>query len=135
MRITKVVREHMEEVLNAKRSEANKEERAEYEARREKCRKELERILNDISDDVFDILRKYGMDEEVKVWGHNHCAPEAIFDFKPQYITNASEEEIFNINARSRKATQDKEMKRIELEAALGADREAFMAMLEAVTF
>lgn len=135
MRITKVVREHMEEVLNAKRSEANKKERAEYEARRQGCQEELGRLLNSIGEDAFDILRKYDMDAEVKVWGRNYCAPEAIFDFKPQYITNASEEEIFDTNARSRKATQDKEMKRIELEAALGADREAFMAMLEAVTF
>lgn len=135
MRITKVVREHMESVLGAKRLEANKKERAEYEARRENCRKELDRLLNEISDDVFDILQKYGMDEEVKVWGRNCSAPEAIFNFRPEYITNAFEEDIFNTNARSRKATQDAEIKRIELEAALGADKKAFMAMLEAVTF
>lgn len=135
MRITKVVREHMEQVIGAKRLEANKKERAEYEARRKSCEEELDKLLNSITDDAFDILRKYGMDEEVRVWGDKHCALEAIFEFKPQYIKNASEEQIFDTNARSRKATQDAEIKRIELEAALGADREAFMAMLEAVTF
>lgn len=135
MRITKVVREHMEQVIGAKRLEANKKERAEYEARRKSCEEELDKLLNSIAEDAFDILRKYGMDDEVKIWGDKRYAFEAIFDFKPQYIANASEEEIFNINARSRKATQDAEIKRIELEAALGADREAFMAMLEAVTF
>lgn len=135
MRITKVVREHMEQVIGAKRLEANKEERAEYEARRKNCQEELGKLLNSISDDAFSILRKYGMDEEVKLWGDKRCAFEAIFDFKPQYIKNEAEEDIFNANARSRKATQDAEIKRIELEAALGADREAFMAMLEAVSF
>ena len=135
MRITKVVREHMEQVIGAKRLEANKKERAEYEARRKNCQEELGKLLNSISDDAFSILRKYGMDEEVKLWGDKCCAFEAIFDFKPQHIKNEAEEDIFNTNARSRKATQDAEIKRIELEAALGADREAFMAMLEAVTF
>ena len=135
MRITKVVREHMESVLGAKRLEANKKERAEYDARRKSCKEELDKLLNSITEDALDILRKYGMDEEVVRYGRKGSAPEAIFQFYDQYITNASEEEIFNTNARSRKATQDAEIKRIELEAALGADREAFMAMLEAVTF
>ena len=135
MRITKVVREHMEQVIGAKRLEANKKERAEYDARRKSCREELDKLLNSINEDVLDILRKYDMDEETMYYGRKRSAPEAIFQFYDQYITNASEEEIYNTNARSRKATQDAEIKRIELEAALGADKEAFMAMLEAVTF
>lgn len=135
MRITKVVREHMESVLGAKRLEANKKERAEYDARRKSCKEELDKLLNSITEDTLDILRKYGMDEEVVRYGREGSAPKAIFQFYDQYIRNASEEEIFNTNALSRKATQDAEIKRIELEAALGADREAFMAMLEAVTF
>lgn len=135
MRITKVVREHMESVIGAKRLEANKKERAEYEARRKNCREELNKLLNSITEDAFDILRKYDMDEKVRYYGNMRSAPEIIFQFYDQYIENASEEEIFNTNARSRKATQDAEIKRIELEAALGADKEAFMAMLEAVTF
>lgn len=34
MKMTKVIREYLEEVLNAKRNEANKETRADYDARR-----------------------------------------------------------------------------------------------------
>lgn len=135
MRITKVIRDYMGEVLSKKRLEANNNERAEYDARREKCRGELQKLLNTINEDALDILRKYGMDGEIKVYGDMKSAPEAIFDFRPQYIKNAEEEKTFNDNADSRYAIQKEEMKRIELEAALGADKDAFMAMLEAVTF
>lgn len=37
MKITKVIREYMEEVLNAKRNEANKKACANYDARRKAC--------------------------------------------------------------------------------------------------
>lgn len=135
MRITKVIREYMEEVLTKKRLETNNNERAEYDARREKCREELGKLLTSINEDALHILRKYGMDAEVKVYGNMKNAPEAIFSFSPSYIKNAEEEKTFNDNASKRYATQKEEMKRIELEAALGADKDAFMAMLEAVTF
>ena len=135
MRITKVIRDYMGEVLSKKRLEANNNERAEYDARREKCKEELGKLLTSINEDAIRILRKYGMDEEVKAYGNMKSAPEAIFNFNPLYIKNAEEEKAFNDNADKRYATQKEEMKRIELEAALGADKDAFMAMLEAVTF
>ena len=75
------------------------------------------------------------MDEEVKVYGNIKSTPEAVFNFNPLYVKNAEEEKIFETNAHNRYETQKEEMKRIELEAALGADKDAFMAMLEAVTF
>ena len=135
MRITKVIREYMEEVLSKKRLEANNNERAEYDARREKCREELGKLQNTINEDALSILRKYGMDTEVKVYGNMKNTPEAIFNFNPIYVKNAEEEKVFETNATKRYETQKEEMKRIELEAALGADKDAFMAMLEAVIF
>ena len=135
MRITKVVREHMEEVLSAKRLEANKKERAEYEARRKDCTTELSRLLDSIQDEALGILCKYNMDEEIKCWGSMAEAVKSIFEFKPQYIKNEAEEVVYNASARNRKAFQDEEIKRIELEAALGANKDEFMAMLAAVTF
>lgn len=135
MRITKVIRDYMGEVLSKKRLEANNKEKAEYDARREECKEELGKLLTSINEDALRILRKYGMDEEVKCYGNMKNAPEAIFSFNPLYIKNAEEEKVFETNAHNRYETQKEEMKRIELEAALGADKEAFMAMLEAVTF
>ena len=135
MRITKVIRDYMGEVLSKKRLEANNNERAEYDARREKCKEELQKLLTSINEDALHILWKYGMDGEVKVYGNMKNTPEAIFDFNPLYVKNAEEEKVFETNAHKRYETQKEEMKRIELEAALGADKDAFMAMLEAVTF
>ena len=135
MRITKVIRDYMGEVLSKKRLEANNNERAEYDARREECKEELGKLLTSINEDALHILCKYGMDGEVKVYGNTKSTPEAIFSFNPLYIKNAEEEKVFETNAHNRYETQKEEMKRIELEAALGADKDAFMAMLEAVTF
>lgn len=135
MRITKVIRDYMGEALSKKRLEANDNERAEYDARREECKEELGKLLTSINEDALHILRKYGMDGEVKAYGNMKSAPEAIFNFNPLYIKNAEEEKIFETNAHNRYEIQKEEMKRIELEAALGADKDAFMAMLEAVTF
>lgn len=135
MRVTKVIRDYMGEVLSKKRLEANNNERAEYDARREKCKEELGKLLTSINEDALRILRKYGMDEEIKGYGNMKSAPEAIFKFNPPYIKNTEEEKAFETNAYNRYETQKEEMKRIELEAALGADKDAFMAMLEAVTF
>ena len=135
MRITKVIRDYMGEVLSKKRLEANNNERAEYDARREKCKEELGKLLTSINEDALHILWKYGMDGEVKVYGNMKSTPEAIFNFNPIYVKNAEEEKVFEVNAHDRYETQKEEMKRIELEAALGADKDAFMAMLEAVTF
>ena len=77
----------------------------------------------------------YGMDREIKGYGDMKSATKVIFSFNPAYVKNAEEEKVFETNAQNRYKTQKEEMKRIELEAALGADKDAFMAMLEAVTF
>lgn len=135
MRITKVIRDYMGEVLSKKRLKANDNERAEYDARRKECKEELKKLLTSINEDALRILLKYGMDGEIKVYGNIKSTPEAIFDFNPVYVKNAEDEKVFETNARNRYETQKEEMKRIELEAALGADKDAFMAMLEAVTF
>lgn len=135
MRITKVIRDYMEEVLSKKRLEANNNERAEYDARCEKCKEELQKLLITINEDALHILRMYGMDREIKCYGDMKSATKAIFSFNPAYVKNAEEERVFDTNAQNRYKTQKEEMKRIELEAALGADKDAFMAMLEAVTF
>ena len=135
MRITKVIRDYMGEVLSKKRLEANGNERAEYDARCKECKGELEKLLTSINEDALRILCEYGMDGEVKVYGNMKSTPEAIFSFNPLYVKNAEEEKVFETNAHNRYETQKEEMKRIELEAALGADKDTFMAMLEEVTF
>ena len=64
MKITKVIREFMEETLSAKRVAANNEARADYDARRKACIEEIEVLRQSMRDPVENILRKYGMDME-----------------------------------------------------------------------
>ena len=135
MKFNKVIREHMENVLTGKRLAANKEARAEYDAKVKACAAEVEEIINFAREQVAMTIAKHGMDLEVKKWGDNLPAGEAIVTFEKQYVTNSAEDTKLREAERARYEYQNQEMKRIELEAALGADRDAFFKMLEEVKF
>lgn len=72
MKITKVIREYMEETLSAKRREVNKEARAGYDARRKACIDELKALRESMREPVENILRKYDMDMEYKWYSGAH---------------------------------------------------------------
>lgn len=133
MKITKVIREFMEETLSAKRAEANKKARADYDARRKACIEEIEALRENMREPVENILRKYGMDTE-----DTQCYdPRSMFDevwcMHDGSIRNKNELDILLTNERSRMETQKKAMRDIELEMALGGDKAKLMEMLEQV--
>lgn len=133
MKMTKVIREYMEEVLNAKRNEANKETRADYDARRKACIEEIEVLRESMREPVENIPRKYNMDT-IDLPNYD---PKHIFD-KIWYMRDTSiqnQKELYDIRAkeRNRMETQKKAMRDIELEMALGGDKEKFMKMLSSV--
>lgn len=133
MKMTKVIREYMEEVLNAKRNEANKETRADYDARRKACIEEIEFLRESMREPVENILSKYNMDT-IDLPNYD---PKHIFD-EIWYMRDASiqnQKELYDIRAkeRNRMETQKKAMRDIELEMALGGDKEKFMKMLSSV--
>lgn len=64
MKITKIIREFMEETLSEKRVAANKAARADYDARRKACMEEIEVLRESMREPVENILRKYDMDME-----------------------------------------------------------------------
>lgn len=135
MKFNKVIREHMESVLTDKRLAANKEARAEYDAKVKACGAEVEEIINLAREQVAMTLAKHGMDIEVKKWGNLMPAAEVIVFFDKMYLQNSAEADKLQSAERMRYEHQQQEMKRIELEAALGADREAFFKMLTEVQF
>lgn len=133
MKMTKVIREYMEEVLNAKRNEANKETRADYDARRKACIEEIEVLRESMREPVENILRKYDMDT-IDLLNYD---PKHIFD-EIWYMRDASiqnQKELYDIRAkeRNRMETQKQAIRDIELEMALGGDKEKFMKMLSSV--
>ena len=133
MKITKVIREFMEETLSAKRLEANNKARADYDARRKACIEEIEALRESIREPVENILRKYNMDTE-----YTQCYdPMSMFDevwyMHDGSIRNKNELDRILTNERRRMETQKKAMRDIELEMALGGDKAKLMEMLEQV--
>ena len=129
MKMTKVIREYMEETLSAKRVEMNKEARADYDARRKACIDELEALRESMREPVENILRKHGMDME-----YGSYNPKPMFDeiwyMHDSSIQNQTELTAIREKERRRMETQKKAMRDIELEMALGGDKAKFMEML-----
>ena len=129
MKITKVIREYMEETLSAKRLKANKETRADYDARRKACIEEIEVLRESMREPVENILRKYGMDME-----YGSYDPRPMFDeiwyMHDSSIQNQTELTAIREKERRRMETQQTAIRDIELEMALGGDKEKFMEIL-----
>ena len=129
MKMTKVIREYMEETLSAKRVEMNKEARADYDARRKACIDELNALRESMREPVENILRKYGMDME-----YGSYNPKPMFDeiwyMHDSSIQNQTELTAIRKKEQGRMETQKTAMRDIELEMALGGDKAKFMEML-----
>ena len=132
MKMTKVIREYMEETLSIKRLKANKETRADYDARRKACIEEIEVLRESMREPVENILRKYGMDME-----YGSYDPRPMFDeiwyMHDSSIQNQTELTAIREKERRRMETQQTAIRDIELEMALGGDKEKFMEILSNV--
>lgn len=91
MKITKVIREFMEETLSAKRLEANNKARADYDARRKACIEELKALRESIREPVENILRKYNMDTEYKWCPYVRQAFDEVWKMNENRIQNEIE--------------------------------------------
>lgn len=132
MKMTKVIREYMEETLSAKRLEVNKKARADYNARCKACIDELKALRESMREPIENILRKYGMDMEYGSYNPNPMFDE-IWYMRDASIQNQTELTAIREKERGRMETQKKAMRDIELEMALGGDKAKFMEMLSKV--
>ena len=130
MKMTKVIREYMEETLSAKRVEMNKEARADYDARRKACIDELEALRESMREPIENILRKYDMDMEYKWYSSMHPMFNEVWEMNENRIQNENELAVIREKERGRMETQQTAIRDIELEMALGGDKAKFMEML-----
>ena len=130
MKMTKVIREYMEETLSAKRVEMNKKARADYDARRKACIDELNALRESMREPVENILRKYDMDMEYKWCSSMYSMFNSVWDMNESRIQNQNELTVIRDKETKRAETQKKAMRDIELEMALGGDKAKFMEML-----
>ena len=130
MKMTKVIREYMEETLSAKRVEMNKEARADYDSRRKACIDELKALRESMREPVEKILRKYDMDMEYKWCSDVRPMFNEVWEMNENRIQNENELAVIRNKEQERMETQKTAIRNIELEMALGGDKAKFMEML-----
>ena len=137
MKFTKVIRSYMEKTLNEKRCAANKAdpETQAYLNRKQCAENEIQAIVDRAQKEAREVLNRYGMDMEVRRYGEKEEASEAIIQFCNQYVKNEKEAKARSERESARYKHQADIMEQIELDCALGADKETFMAMLDKATF
>lgn len=133
MKMTKVIREYMEETLSAKRLEMDKEARADYDARRNACIEELKALRESMREPVENILHKHGMDTEYKWCSDVRPMFNEVWEMNEGRIQNQNELAVIRDKETKRAENQRKAMHDIELEMALGGDKAKFMEMLSNV--
>lgn len=137
MKFTKVIRSYMEKVLNEKRCTANKAdpETQAYLNRKKCAENEIQAIVDEARYKVREVLDRYGMDMAVRSYGGMEDATKSIVPFNNQYVKSEKEFKAQSKRESERYNRQANIMEQIELDCALGADKESFMAMLNNATF
>ena len=137
MKFTKVIRSYMEKTLDEKRDIANKAdpETQAYLNRKQHAEDEIRAIVDRARNEAQEVLDRYGMDMEVRRYGEKEEASKAVIQFCDRYVNSEKETKAQSERERARYQHQEDVMEQIELDCALGADKESFMAMLDKVTF
>lgn len=137
MKFTKVIRNYMDKTLTEKRYAANKAdpETQAYLNRKKSAENEIQAIVDRAQYAVQEILDRYGMDMEIRCYSGMEDASKAIIRFNDSSVKNEKEAKAQSERERARYKHQESIMEQIELDCALGADKETFMAMLDKATF
>lgn len=137
MKFTKVIRSYMDKTLTEKRCAANKAdpETQAYLNRKKSAENEIQAIVDEARYKVREVLDRYGMDMAVRSYGGMEDATKSVIPFNSQYVKSEKEFKAQSKRESERYNRQANIMEQIELDCALGADKEAFMAMLDNATF
>lgn len=137
MKFTKVIRNYMEKILTEKRCAANKAdpETQAYLNRKKSAENEIQAIVDEARYKVREVLDRYGMDMAVRSYGGMEDAAKSVVPFNNSSVKNEKEVKAQNKRESERYNRQANIMEQIELDCALGADKETFMAMLDKATF
>lgn len=137
MKFTKVIRSYMEKTLDEKRCAADKAdpETQAYLNRKQHAVDEIQAIVDRARKEAQEVIDRYGMDMEVRRYGEKEDASKSVIQFCDQYVKSEKEFKAKNERESARYKHQKDVMEQIELDCALGADKESFMAMLNSATF
>lgn len=137
MRVTKAMREYVEENLNKKRQKKNKEFCAAYDERKNKACEEIEALLPELYDKIDNILTKYDMDlvNQSKYESERKMSEQIVRGVYDSYIRNQKESDEIRKFERENYMKQEEMMKRFILECDLGIDKEEFFKKVEEMSF
>jgi hypothetical protein len=137
MRVTKAMKEFVEESLNKKRLEKNKEFSAAYDERKNKAYEEIKNLLPELYDKIDDVLIKYNMDlvNQSRYESKGRTSEEIIRGIYDAYIRNQKEFDEIRDFERKIYDKQQEMIKRFILECDLGIDKEEFFKKVEEMSF
>lgn len=135
MRVTKTMKNYVEKEFDEKRLAANKEYRADYEARRRACLEEMRLFIKEARDQADEILAKYGMDTIADKRNKSNFYSREVIVLYDQYIQNDKEYEAIRDHESKLYAYQKERLEQFYLECDLGCDKEQFLAMVAALNF
>lgn len=137
MKVTKAMKEYVEENLNKKREEKNKEFRAAYDKRKDQAYEEIKALLPELYDKIDNILIKYNMDlvNQSKYESQGRMSEEIISGVYDRYIKNQKEFDAIRDFENKNYKKQEEMMKRFVLECDLGIDKEEFFKKVEEMSF
>lgn len=130
MRMTKIIRDYFEAELTNKRLVINTNDplTVAYRTRRAACVEEISALVENVWAEVTNILEKYGMDTK----GYNdRPAAQTIISFLDGNVINQNDFSLQRDREKHRYDEQKAIMKNIELECALGGDKEFILGLLE----
>lgn len=130
MRMTKVIRDYFEAELSKKRMEINANDplTVAYKARRKACIEEISALVKNLRNETMVILEKYGMDTKSY---NERPAVQDIISFRDGNIINTEDDSLRRDREQARYNEQKSIMNNIELECALGGDKEFILNLLE----
>lgn len=129
------MKDYVEKEFDAKRYAANKEYRADYDARRKACLEEIREFVCEARDKADEILAKYGMDTIASKRDKNNYYSREVISFYDQYVQNNKEYQEIIDHERKLREYQIEQLERFYLECDLGCDKEKFFEMVAALNF
>lgn len=134
MKLTRVLKDYVEEQMSNARYKANKEARADYDARREKVEEEIKTYLAEVvNPHIEEILKANNMDLTVRDWGEKPAC-EHILQLYSRHILNRAEGETLDNAEKARRTKQDELMKQFAIECELGIDKDEFYEKVAELT-
>ena len=131
MRVTKRMKEFVEEQVRNEMYAKNKADKADYEARRKAADEEVKVYLASVNETIAAIAKKHNLDIEVNRWGTPHTVGEAVLSYSSTYLINATEADAIKDRERERSKSVDAMVEKFLLECDLGMDKDEFYASIE----